>query len=143
MTTKELIRAEIERLIRMNQTKNGFPAGTICAIRIEAYERLLAFFDTLPDEPVTDCHDLTEEIERTYHDGSVADTHDMDHVDYENIARHFAEWQKRKMMDEAYEEEVQEVYRDDDGIHCSVSVGTDYKPGTIVYVITIPKEKEQ
>lgn len=51
MTTIDKIRAEIERLIRMNQTKNGFPAGTICAIRIEAYERLLAFFDTLPDEP--------------------------------------------------------------------------------------------
>lgn len=51
-----------------------------------------------------------------------------------------AEWQKRKMMDEAYEEKVQEVYQDDDGIHCSVSVGTDYKPGTIVYVITIQKE---
>lgn len=36
----------------MNQTKNGFPAGTACAIRIEAYERLLAFLDTLPDKPV-------------------------------------------------------------------------------------------
>lgn len=29
------------------------------------------------------------------------------------------------------------------GIYCSVSVGTDYKPGAIVYVITIPKEEEQ
>lgn len=54
-----------------------------------------------------------------------------------------AEMMKAKMMDDAYEEEVQEVYRDEDGIHCSVSVGTDYKPGTIVYVITIPKEDEQ
>lgn len=50
---------------------------------------------------------------------------------------------KRLMMEESYEEKVQEVYRDDDGIHCSVSVGTDYKPGTIVYVITIPKEGKQ
>lgn len=47
---------------------------------------------------------------------------------------------KRLMMEGAVEEEVQEVYRDDDGIHCCVSVGTDYEPGTIVYVITIPKE---
>ena len=35
--------------------------------------------------------DLKKIIERTYHDGSVADTDDMDHVTYENIARHFYE----------------------------------------------------
>lgn len=35
---------------------------------------------------------LEEEISRTYHDGSVTDTDDIDHVAYENIARHFAEW---------------------------------------------------
>lgn len=45
------IRAEIERRIKMNKTKNGFPAGTICAIRIEEYEKLLTFLDTL-EEPV-------------------------------------------------------------------------------------------
>lgn len=35
---------------------------------------------------------LEEEINRTYHDGSVTDTSDLDHVSYENIARHFAKW---------------------------------------------------
>lgn len=35
---------------------------------------------------------LEEEISRTYHDSSVTDTEDIDHVAYENIARHFAEW---------------------------------------------------
>ena len=35
--------------------------------------------------------DLEKIIEQTYHDGSVADTDDIDHVDYENIARHFYE----------------------------------------------------
>lgn len=35
--------------------------------------------------------DLEKIIEQTYHDGSVADTNDMDHVTYENIARHFYE----------------------------------------------------
>lgn len=35
--------------------------------------------------------DLKKIIEQTYHDGSVADTDDMDHVTYENIARHFYE----------------------------------------------------
>ena len=35
--------------------------------------------------------DLEKIIGQTYHDGSVADTSDMNHVDYENIARHFYE----------------------------------------------------
>lgn len=34
---------------------------------------------------------LEEEIKRTYHDGSVADTSDINHVTYENIASHFYE----------------------------------------------------
>lgn len=94
-------------------------------------------------EPVTNCHDLTEaaafEYERT--------RNDLDARSDNEVARRAfiagAKWMNRKMMDEAYEVEVQEVYRDDDGIHCCVSVGTDYKPGTIVYVITIHKEGEQ
>lgn len=35
--------------------------------------------------------DIEKIIEQTYHNGSVADTLDMDHVTYENIARHFYE----------------------------------------------------
>ena len=35
--------------------------------------------------------DLEKIIGQTYHDGSVADTSDMDLVDYENIALHFYE----------------------------------------------------
>ena len=35
---------------------------------------------------------LEEEINRTYYDGSVTDTSDLDHNSYENIARHFAQW---------------------------------------------------
>lgn len=34
---------------------------------------------------------LEKIIGQTYHDGSVADTSDMNHVDYENIARYFYE----------------------------------------------------
>lgn len=51
MNIKETIRSEIERLIEMNKTKRGFPAGTYCAIRIDAYEHLLAFLDTIPEQP--------------------------------------------------------------------------------------------
>lgn len=58
----EKIRAEIERLIGINKTKNGFPAGTLCAVRIEAYEKLLSFLDTLGEEPDRDL----EEAARQY-----------------------------------------------------------------------------
>lgn len=50
-----------------------------------------------------------------------------------------AEWLAKKMDDEAYEEVVQEVYQDEYGIHCSVSVGMDYNPGDIVLVNTRKK----
>ena len=42
--------------------------------------------------------DLEKIIEQTYHDGSVADTDDIDHVTYENIARHFYELGKNSMI---------------------------------------------
>lgn len=58
-----------------------------------ALECLIDDLDSLqqeqPDEPDKS---LDEEISRTYHNGSVADTSDLDHNTYENIARHFAEW---------------------------------------------------
>jgi len=46
----EKIITEIKRLIEMNKTKNGFPAGLLCAVRIEAYEKLLAFIEKLKEE---------------------------------------------------------------------------------------------
>lgn len=58
------------------------------AISLE-YDDILSLVDSLQQEyPEVD---LEKEIERTYYDGSVTDTSDMDHVDYENIARHFYE----------------------------------------------------
>ena len=50
MNKIENIRQEIERRIKSCKTKNGFPAGTISAIRIETYEGLLAFIDSLQQE---------------------------------------------------------------------------------------------
>lgn len=94
-------------------------------------------------ESVTDCHDLEEAADdhiRKVVDAAGHPGWDWETQDIADAFKAGAEWQKTKMMDDSYEEDVQEVYRDDDGIHCSVSVGTDYKPGTIVYVITIPKE---
>ena len=90
-------------------------------------------------EPVTDCHDLEEAAEE------YATTHlrNNEFPTADSAFKAGAEWQKAKMMEGAVEGEVREVYRDDDGIHCCVSVGTDYKPGTIVYVITIQKEDKK
>ena len=48
------MRQEIERRKKVYLTKNGFPKGTFGAIKIETYEGLLAFIDSLPEEkPLT------------------------------------------------------------------------------------------
>ena len=62
MSNIEKIRQEIERRIQSYKTKNGFPAGTISAIKIETYEGLLAFIDSLPEEkPSEDLEEAAEE----------------------------------------------------------------------------------
>lgn len=224
MSVKEQIRAEIEKRIAANKTKNGFPAGTICAIRIETYEELLAFLDTLPEQPVSDHHEIEVEFrgekvtisrefyrngERNYSTSEqddnaiwsalrawcekkgitpfelypkqseqptegLEDLHkevikfnqdhfdelhsDMDTIDIVHIiARHFAEWQKKrddletadllavahlqgmeqqkaKMMEDAVEGVAEELYNDGES-QCTVGVGTYFKPGEEVYVI--------
>ena len=62
MNNIERIKAEIEMRIKAYKTKNGFPAGSICAIRIETYEGLLSFIDSLPeDEPSKDQVEAADE----------------------------------------------------------------------------------
>lgn len=90
MTEIEKIRAEIDKLYgeykdKFHQCGDQYHLGLIDGL--DMAERVL---DTLESEKPME--GLEEEISRTYHNGSVADTSDMDHVDYENIARHFAEW---------------------------------------------------
>ena len=63
MTNKELIsriRLEIKRMISAHKTKNGFPKGSFCAVRIEAYNEVLDLLDTFK-EPVSE--DLEEVAE--------------------------------------------------------------------------------
>ena len=50
MTKVQAIKAEIERRKKVYLTKNGFPKGTFGARKIETYEGLLAFLDSLPEE---------------------------------------------------------------------------------------------
>lgn len=80
---KEQIRAEIERL--KNQLIRGACAAQIemeTNCKDEAYNEVLAFLDTLPEQPVKG---LEEEIENYY--GRMPD--DTDKIE---SARHFAEW---------------------------------------------------
>ena len=149
MTTKELRRAEIERLIRMNQTKRGFPAGTACAIRIEAYKRLLDFLDTLTDEPVTDCHDLEEAAEE-YRQGEVDSGCDyIDDSDGDSLYHSAcltdafiagAEWMKAKMLEEAVEGTVFMSFAP--GHNQMVMADVDLPTNTKVKIIIV-KEGEQ
>lgn len=91
MSIIEQIKAEIDKLYdeykdKFHQCGDQYHLGLIDGL--DMAERVL---DSLESEkPMQE--ELEEEISRTYHNGSVADTSDMDHVDYENIARHFAQW---------------------------------------------------
>lgn len=79
--------------------------------------------------------DLDEEINRTCHNGSVADTSDLDHNSYENIARHFAKWQKEQMMSEAVEGEA---HPDDCEIWVNlVGYGYKFNEGDKVRIIIV------
>ncbi len=89
------LRAEIESYRKEcedsygNPGDNNFPFGKVTACR-----EIIEIIDSLQQEDEQEV-DLGKIIEQTYHDGSVADTDDMDHVTYENIARHFYELGKK------------------------------------------------
>ena len=149
----EKIRAELERLVKMNQTKHGFPAGTACAIRIEAYKKLLAFLDTLSEEPDKS---LEEEIQHKVYDllfdldgvafkGATAYA-TVDDVAY--IARHFAQWQKEQMTKEAYVEsqivEDGRIELEGDPLPCLNPIillpYPQFKPGDKVRIIIVKED---
>lgn len=89
MTNAELIakiKAEIESMKSIEYPcDNSQQATGFC----DALDRMTDFLSTLESEKPMNPDELGKEITRTYHDGSVTDTTEMDHVDYENIARHF------------------------------------------------------
>ena len=88
MNTIDKIRAEIERLAKSIDNATGdFAEGRRLEQRI-----ILAFLDTL-EEPVSDCHDLEEEVKRYYSENFSYITSDNPTLSIlTNIARHFAEW---------------------------------------------------
>lgn len=113
MTNTELIskiKAEIERrvdilaTVSVKQEKDGdSEMSTYYHGKAVSLEELLSFLSTLESEKPMSQEELEEEINRTYHDGSVADTSDLDHNSYENIARHFYELGCRRTA-EKYDE---------------------------------------
>lgn len=90
---KEQVCAEIER--RKNKAETMRERG--------AYLELLSFLDTLPDEPVTDCHDLTEAKEEYLRKARMTPGHEWMTRDIEDAFKAGAEWMKRKMMEWAVE----------------------------------------
>ena len=88
----DLLREKIAEQMESLPREVGRGAGTITSKgygMMEAFQIVRSIIDSLQqDLPEVD---LEKIIGQTYHDGSVADTSDMDHVDYENIAHHFFE----------------------------------------------------
>ena len=89
MTDKELIKQDKEPKCIYNRTleerkKFCKYCSAACSVRIE-------------EEPASE--DLEEEIQRAYYDKSLYDADNLDRQDFNNIARHFAEWQKHQMKE--------------------------------------------
>ena len=76
----EKLKAEIKRLEEMD-----YPCDTLEQSTgfYDALDRIKSFIDSFQQEQPE--VDLEKIIQKTYHDGSVADTSDMDHVDYEKL----------------------------------------------------------
>jgi hypothetical protein len=94
MTEKELIRAEIARYIR-EEVCSGYSSIACC-------RDLLKFIDSLPE--VKPSRDLEEEVKRYYSDNFTYISSDQPTLSIlTNVARHFAEWQKERMIKDAKE----------------------------------------
>lgn len=108
------IRAKIERLIKENDNIRCDSNKAYCQGYDDAFVDLLSFLDAPADEHVSDCHDLEEEIS-TWIPAHISGGDDEVWRDTKNavtewagiVARHFAEWQKAKMMEGAVEGKVE------------------------------------
>lgn len=96
MTTKELIRAEIERL-KSKYRHNGLWTSSfqsdLAMAKIESMNELLSFIDTLPDEPISE---YLEEAAVSYCFDNGLNLSPMVATDF---ARHFAEWGAEHLRD--------------------------------------------
>lgn len=97
MSEKELIKQEIER--RYNCEK-CYPLDIEANVAAVVLEELLLFIDSLPEEPASE--DLEEEIDKIWRtcdpidEGMGVETANIHIEQFDDIARHFAEWQRHK-----------------------------------------------
>lgn len=96
------IRTEIKRL----KAENNCGTDEFIAAKDIAYDKVFDFLENL-EEPVTDCHDLTEAAEA--YSRQVSRGHNYRDLTCGFIAG--AEWQKAKMMEGATYNELMELYR--------------------------------
>lgn len=104
MTQKELIRQEIKR--RMEELERdkyiNIDAKTCRQSELKYLER---FIDSMPEEKPSE--DLVKEVKRYYFDNFTYISSDQPTLSIlTNIARHFAEWQRKKMKKEEAEGEI-------------------------------------
>lgn len=105
------IRQEIERLKKyyaecgypgMGEYEQGNKQG-----RLDTLDNILSFLDTLSEEPDKS---LEEEMEEFFETMPVLEHENIFDVTFQNIARHFAEWQKNQMLKDAVEGEARVGY---------------------------------
>lgn len=111
MTDKQKIRAEVERL-KMEYDKESIFRTVRGDTAREVFGKLLSFIDSIPEEPGFGCEanfTTKEELEKEFNRflDNVEGTPRMWHSDEQmewalDIARHFANWQKKQMMNEIW-----------------------------------------
>lgn len=141
MTDKELIRAEIVRLMSGYKPIVGGVDELTGANIVLA--KLLSFLDTLPDEPITPCKELAEAAEK-YADGPECSWVGTSALEQAFIAG--AEWQKRKMIGQAVEGEVRILpgygayVKEKNNNSLEQYLLDNFKTGDDVAIIILPKE---
>lgn len=98
------IRAEIERRRKELEEQIVDIYDSKAVLRKDELQRLLPFLDTLPDEPVADCHDLAEAAakydEEHMLENGCGICHNIYDVTAEDAFKAGAEWMKKQFEKE-------------------------------------------
>lgn len=121
MTYKKLIKQEIERKIEnilKEYKESNDPQFTLIG-KIDSLEELLLFINSLPEESASE--GLEREIERCWKEMFPIGWSDttllaLTHEEHAAFARHFAEWQKQKTMQD-FLEKAEEFFNEQLNIH--------------------------
>ena len=139
MTDKELIKQEIER--RINEYKNWI--GYQTDSNYLELKELLQFIDSLPEEPASE--NLAEEFNRFLdeEEGVPRMWHSDEQMEWGmDIARHFAEWQKQKDLEDAVDATVLDVDAQTIEFGLWPEKLLDIKEGDKVKIIIVKEEQQ-